>query len=118
MKDLSSEDLGPLKKNDLKKGASLMADYKGKSYPVHFEAFAGEHVHVVYVSAHVICILIDKDQSRARKKNAEDESEAKKKNATKAAGVRQNNKEVWSVALTETQDIIISEVHTESFEGE
>ena len=41
MKDLTLETFEPLKKNDLRKGASLMADYKGKTYPVIFEAFAG-----------------------------------------------------------------------------
>ena len=45
VEDLSSESLGPLRKSDLKNGASLMAEYKGKSYPVLFEAFAGECVY-------------------------------------------------------------------------
>jgi hypothetical protein len=40
-KDLTSEIFSTLKKNDLRKGASLMVDYKGKTYPVIFEAFAG-----------------------------------------------------------------------------
>ena len=43
MKDLTSENLEPLKKSDLRKGTSLIADYKGKSYPVIFEAFAGKY---------------------------------------------------------------------------
>ena len=41
MKDLSTGTLDP--KTDLKKGASLLAEYKGKSYPVLFESFAGKN---------------------------------------------------------------------------
>ena len=41
IEDVVSENFESLKKNDLQKGASLMADYKGKTYPVIFEAFAG-----------------------------------------------------------------------------
>ena len=51
MKDLMSENCEPIKKSQLRKGASLMADYKGKTYPVIFEAFAGEYqisVELIY----------------------------------------------------------------------
>ena len=43
MKDLTSENFEPMKKSQLRKGAPLMADYKGKTYPVIFEAFAGKY---------------------------------------------------------------------------
>lgn len=51
MKDLTSENCELIKKSQLCKGASLMADYKGKTYPVIFEAFAGEYqisVELIY----------------------------------------------------------------------
>lgn len=38
-----TEELSPLRKGDLKAGESLMADFKGKTYPVIFEALAGEN---------------------------------------------------------------------------
>ena len=42
MKDLTSENLEPIRKSHLRKGTSLMADYKGKTYPVIFETFTGK----------------------------------------------------------------------------
>lgn len=48
MKDLSTETMEPLRKADFKKGASLLAEYKGKSYPVLFESFAGKHRVLVW----------------------------------------------------------------------
>lgn len=50
MKDLTSETSDPLRKTDLKKGASLLAEYKGKSYPVLFESFAGKYLCCVVIS--------------------------------------------------------------------
>ena len=50
MKDLTTESLDPLRKADLKKGASLLADYKGKAYPVLFESFAGKYVGYVMIN--------------------------------------------------------------------
>ena len=44
VKNLSPESFEPLKRTDLKAGASLMADVRGKPYPVTFEAFAGENL--------------------------------------------------------------------------
>ena len=43
MKDLTSENFEPIKKSQLRKGVPLMADYKGKTYPVIFEAFPGKY---------------------------------------------------------------------------
>lgn len=50
MKDLTTESLDPLRKADLKKGASLLADYKGKAYPVLLESFAGKYVGYVMIN--------------------------------------------------------------------
>lgn len=44
VKDLTTEEFSPVRKCDLKAGASLMADFKGKTYPVIFQAFAGENL--------------------------------------------------------------------------
>ena len=58
MKDLSTGTLDPLRKTDLKKGASLLAEYKGKSYPVLFESFAGKHVGCVVVEDQIPHFLL------------------------------------------------------------
>ena len=50
VKDLTTEQFSPLRKSDLKAGVSLMADFKGKTYPVIFEGFAGEDLLTVYIS--------------------------------------------------------------------
>ena len=49
MKDLTTETSDPLRKTNLKKGASLLAEYKGKSYPVLFESFAGKCAYRVVI---------------------------------------------------------------------
>ncbi len=41
VRDLSREDCGPLTKRDTIKGARLMLDCKGKTYPVTFLQFKG-----------------------------------------------------------------------------
>ena len=58
MKDLSTGTLDPLRKMDLKEGASLLAEYKGKSYPVLFEWFAGKHVGCVVIEDQIPSFLL------------------------------------------------------------